>query len=79
MKKQEYVLFGLTDKELREAVNYNTGNKFRYVFDEHGNYVYSLVRLTKWQYRHANKEFKKLNKRYDYKLELFTKEEFGVE
>lgn len=79
MKKQEYVLFGLTDKELREAVNYSTGNRFRYVFDEHGNYMYSLVRLTNYRYRQANKAFKRLNKHYGYKLELFTKEEFGVE
>lgn len=78
MKKQEYILWGLTDKELVEAKEYNTGRKLRYVFNEHGQYMYAVVRLSKEQVRNTKKFMRKINKYYGYKLSLFTKEEFGV-
>ena len=77
MKRNCYVLFGLTEEDVEDIKKQYTGRRICYIYNKFG-YQYALVTLNESERKAVRKECKKLNRKYDRKLELFTKEEFGV-
>lgn len=77
MKRDTYILWGLTNEDVAEIRSKYIGKRIKYVYDD-TFFMFALVTLCKSEYRKAKRELKKINRKYKRKLMLFTEKEFGV-
>ena len=75
--RRDYVLFGLTEEDVEDIKKQYTGRRISYIYNKFG-YQYALLMLNESELKVVRKVCKQLSRRYNRKLELFTKEEFGV-
>lgn len=75
--RKDYVLFGLTDEDIKEIQSMYHGRRIAYVYGHFG-YMYALIMLSDSEYRAVKRQCRIINILKNRNLTLFTKEEFGA-
>lgn len=70
---KEYVIFGITEEDLRDFGEHGLNRRFRLIFNN-GYYSHMEVKLTPDEAVKMRRQFRKTNRKSDYHYELFLKE-----